>query len=46
LIDLDDFFIGRIFVRDLNLREAFLLRCVVVVIRLDGDGRERRGVPG
>ena len=46
MIDLDDLLVARIFVRDLNFREARLLGGVVVIIALDGDGRERRGVPG
>jgi len=45
LIDLDDLLVARILVRDLNFREARLLRGVVVIIGLDGDGRERRRVP-
>ena len=45
MIDLDDLLVARIFVRDLYFREARLLRGVLVIIRLDGDGRERRGVP-
>jgi len=45
LIDLDDLFVARILVRDLNFREARLLGGVVVVITFNSDGRERRGVP-
>jgi hypothetical protein len=46
LIDLDDLLVARILVRDLNLRESFFLGGVVVIIRLDGDGREGCRVPG
>jgi len=45
LIDLDDLLVARIFVRDLNLRESFFLRGVLIIIALDGDGRERGRVP-
>jgi len=44
LVDLDDLLVARILVRDRNLREARLLGGVVVIIRLDGDGRERRRI--
>jgi len=46
LIDLDDLLVARILVRNLYFREALFLGGVVVVVALDGDGRERRGVPG
>jgi len=45
LVDLDDLLVARILVRYRYFREAFLLGRVVVVIRLDGDGRERRRIP-